>query len=57
MDNVLWWIGVLHLAAYTVVGTVYVATWLMWRAVRYLGLWKMVFQGLREKHLRERTPG
>lgn len=53
MDVALWWIGAAHAALYLAVGVVFAATWSMHRILRYLGLWKVVLQGLSEMRRRE----
>ena len=48
MHELIWWTGALHIAVYIVGGTIFCATWTLYKALQILGLWGNVFHGLRE---------
>jgi hypothetical protein len=56
-EQAAYWFGVFHAVIYILLGAVFAATWVMHRVLRYLGIWKMVIQGLHEKAKRDRMPG
>lgn len=47
MGDLFWWIGVIHVAFYVIAGSIFAMTWLMWRTVGHLNLWRDVFRGLK----------
>lgn len=57
IEEAAYWFGIFHAVIYICLGAVLATTWVMHRIIKYLGLWKMVFQGLTEKARRERIPG
>lgn len=44
-DDIFRWIGIVHVAAYATVGTVFCATWAGWKMLRYFDLWRVVIAG------------
>lgn len=44
VENVIWWIGVIHLAIYTAAGFSVAATWLVWRVHAHFSLMGIILK-------------
>lgn len=59
MTNILWWIGAIHVAAYSIVGTAFAVTWLSWKAHALFGYNAKIIQWhvARSRWARRHTDG
>lgn len=44
-DDIFRLIGIVHVVAYTTLGTFFALTWAGWKTLRYFDLWRVVLAG------------
>lgn len=57
LDDIFWWVGMVHLVAYALVGTAAFVAFCIHKALRYFGYYRLVYRGLRAASEKDRTPG